>query len=72
LSQFLVYHAWEKRRTARRMCIDPLPWTAKGARCVGPTTAVKPSSLLARVLEKSQMIWYNAWHAAQQLNKLHC
>lgn len=35
---FVVYHAWDAGRTARRMCIDPLVFTAEGPRCVGPTT----------------------------------
>jgi GH43 family beta-xylosidase len=34
----LVYHAWDRERRARRMCIDPLVWTANGPRCLGPTT----------------------------------
>jgi len=37
-SLFMVYHAWDVELTARRMCIDPLPWTADGPRCLGPTT----------------------------------
>lgn len=35
---FVVYHAWDPAKTARRMCIDPLEWTSKGPRCLGPTT----------------------------------
>jgi GH43 family beta-xylosidase len=35
---FMVYHAWDAGQTARRMCIDPLVWTADGPRCLGPTT----------------------------------
>ncbi|HEY8668035.1 MAG TPA: glycoside hydrolase family 43 protein [Tepidisphaeraceae bacterium] len=34
---FLVYHAWDVGHTARRMCIDPLRWTAAGPKCDGPT-----------------------------------
>lgn len=34
---FMVYHAWDVERTARRMCIDPLAWTTDGPRCLGPT-----------------------------------
>lgn len=33
----LVYHAWDAARTARRMCLDPLLWTADGPRLLGPT-----------------------------------
>jgi arabinan endo-1,5-alpha-L-arabinosidase len=40
--QFVVYHAWDPARTARRMCIDPLIWTADGPRCAGPTTDPQP------------------------------
>ncbi len=36
--EFLVYHAWDAARTARRMCVDPLVWTSDGPRCLGPTT----------------------------------
>jgi len=36
-TQVLVYHAWDANRTARRMCIDPLAWTADGPRCDGPS-----------------------------------
>jgi arabinan endo-1,5-alpha-L-arabinosidase len=32
-----VYHAWDRERTKRRMCIDPLFWTTDGPRCNGPT-----------------------------------
>jgi GH43 family beta-xylosidase len=38
-TKFIVYHAWDTARTARRMCIDPLLWTPDGPRCAGPTTA---------------------------------
>ncbi len=34
---FCVYHAWDTARTARRMCIDPIIWTAEGPRCDGPS-----------------------------------
>jgi len=36
-TDFIVYHAWDSARTARRMCIDPLVFTPNGPRCVGPT-----------------------------------
>ncbi|MCX6044027.1 MAG: glycoside hydrolase family 43 protein [Chloroflexi bacterium] len=36
-TEFLVYHAWDAARTARRMCIDPLRWTTDGPVCAGPT-----------------------------------
>jgi arabinan endo-1,5-alpha-L-arabinosidase len=34
---FVVYHAWDKGLTGRRMCLDPLVWTPEGPRCAGPT-----------------------------------
>lgn len=37
-SLFIVYHAWDVGKTARRMCIDPLIFTPSGLRCAGPTT----------------------------------
>lgn len=36
-TNFVVYHAWDTAHTARRMCIDPLEWTERGPRCVGPS-----------------------------------
>jgi beta-xylosidase len=39
---FIVYHAWDSALTARRMCIDPLDWTASGPRCRGPSTTPQP------------------------------
>ena len=33
----IVYHAWDAAQTARRMCIDPLRWTAGGPAVDGPT-----------------------------------
>ncbi|MGV3774959.1 MAG: glycoside hydrolase family 43 protein, partial [Verrucomicrobiales bacterium] len=34
-TDFIVYHAWDPKMTARRMFIDPLEWTAEGPRCQG-------------------------------------
>ncbi len=42
-AEFLVYHAWDAKRTARRMFIDPLEWIEDESgkpprpRCKGPT-----------------------------------
>lgn len=33
----MVYHAWDRALTARRMCIDPIRWTAAGPTVDGPT-----------------------------------
>lgn len=30
---YVVYHAWDHERTARRLCIDRLEWTPEGPRC---------------------------------------
>jgi beta-xylosidase len=35
---FMVYHAWDPGRTARRMCIDPIRWTDAGPKVDGPST----------------------------------
>jgi arabinan endo-1,5-alpha-L-arabinosidase len=37
-TEFVIYHAWDAARTARRLCIDPLRWTPNGPRCNGPST----------------------------------
>ena len=39
---YLIYHAWGADRTARRMCVDRLEWTADGPRCAGPTWTPQP------------------------------
>jgi GH43 family beta-xylosidase len=36
-TQIVVYHAWNKQRTIRQMCIDPLIWTVNGPKCDGPS-----------------------------------
>ena len=41
-TEYLVYHAWDAEMQARRMCIDPLHWTADGPRCLGPTWTPQP------------------------------
>lgn len=33
----MVYHAWDVALTARRLCIDPVRWTARGPVVDGPT-----------------------------------
>lgn len=40
---WLVYHAWDPARTARRMCIDRLEWSDDGPRCIGPTWQPQPA-----------------------------
>jgi beta-xylosidase len=36
-NHWLAYHAWDPAMTARRLCIDPLDFTAGGPRARGPT-----------------------------------
>ena len=36
-TEYLVYHAWDALRTARRMFVDRLLWTPEGPRSDGPT-----------------------------------
>lgn len=43
-AEFLVYHAWDSARRARRMFIDRLVWTDAGPRCLGPTTTAQDLS----------------------------
>ena len=40
---WLVYHAWDTARTARRMCLDPVDWTDAGPVCRGPSTGPQPA-----------------------------
>jgi arabinan endo-1,5-alpha-L-arabinosidase len=41
LTEIMVYHAWDAKGTARRMCIDPLAWVPHPdydhPHCMGPT-----------------------------------
>lgn len=43
---YLVYHAWDPARTARRMCIDAIEWTPGGPRVDGPSFTPRPAPLL--------------------------
>ena len=36
-TEYVIYHAWDKDLTKRRMFIDPLLWTPDGPRCDGPS-----------------------------------
>jgi beta-xylosidase len=40
---YLVYHAWDAARTARRMFVDRLRWTPQGPRSDGPTLTPQPA-----------------------------
>lgn len=42
---YLVYHAWDPEKTARRMCIDAIEWTPDGPRVDGPSFAPRPAPL---------------------------
>jgi GH43 family beta-xylosidase len=35
---YMVYHAWDAGKTARRMCMDPILWTEHGPKVDGPST----------------------------------
>lgn len=37
-ARYMVYHAWDASKTARRMCIDPIIWTEFGPKVDGPST----------------------------------
>jgi beta-xylosidase len=41
-ADYLVYHAWDRARTARRMCLDRLQWTAEGPVTTAPTFEPQP------------------------------
>jgi beta-xylosidase len=38
---YIVYHAWDARMTARRMFIDVIEWTQNGPVCAGPTVTLQ-------------------------------
>jgi beta-xylosidase len=40
-TRYIVYHAWDAERTARRMCIDELRFSRDGPRCDGPSSAAQ-------------------------------
>ena len=42
-ADWIVYHAWDVGRTARRMCIDRLAWGPDGPERSGPSTEPQPS-----------------------------
>ena len=41
-ADYLVYHAWDRAHTGRRMCIDRLDWGPDGPTTAGPTVAPQP------------------------------
>jgi GH43 family beta-xylosidase len=41
-TDYMIYHAWDPDKTARRMCIDPIRWTSQGPKVDGPTTDSRP------------------------------
>jgi beta-xylosidase len=41
-TDFMIYHAWDPGMTARRLCIDPIDWTADGPTVRGPSTTAQP------------------------------
>lgn len=38
----LIYHAWDRDHERRRLCIDPLTWSALGPQTIGPTWSPQP------------------------------
>jgi beta-xylosidase len=48
-TEYVVYHAWDPDRQARRMFLDRLLWTPVGPRCAGPT--LTPQRVHARLEE---------------------
>jgi arabinan endo-1,5-alpha-L-arabinosidase len=50
-TDYVVYHAWDSARTARRMCIDPLVFGPEGPRCEGPST--EPRELTSTLAQRS-------------------
>jgi beta-xylosidase len=47
IDDYIVYHAWDPKMIARRMCIDRVDWTEEGPRCLGPT--ISPQELILSV-----------------------
>ena len=41
-TQYVIYHAWDKKMTKRQMCLDKLDWTSDGPRCL-PTVTPQPA-----------------------------
>ena len=39
---YVVYHAWDPEKTARRLCVDRLEWGPEGPRTTGPTAGPQP------------------------------
>ena len=42
---FMIYHAWDGAKTARRMFIDPIRWTPDGPKVDGPSTTSRTLTL---------------------------
>ena len=38
---FIVYHSWNRERTRRQMCIDPIVWTDEGPKAYHPSRGTK-------------------------------
>jgi beta-xylosidase len=47
-TEIAVYHAWNEKMTDREMCIDPLIWTSRGPRCLGPSVGRQSISLCGK------------------------
>lgn len=44
-THFIVYHSWNKQRTKRQMCLDPIEWTQDGPRAYQPSRGAKQVTL---------------------------
>lgn len=44
-TEMVAYHAWNEPKTEREMCIDPLIWTSRGPRCLGPSVGPQELAL---------------------------
>ncbi|MCC6494390.1 MAG: family 43 glycosylhydrolase [Pirellulales bacterium] len=49
---FIVYHSWNRQRTKRQMCLDPLAWTADGPRAFQPSRGMKRVTLPLAAADK--------------------
>ena len=44
-THFIVYHSWNRDRTRRQMCLDPIEWTDQGPRTRNPARGPKSVTL---------------------------
>jgi beta-xylosidase len=56
VTDYIVYHAWDKDMTARQMCVDLLAWTENGPRCEGPTLPWNASQTVKVISNQKSVI----------------